>query len=356
MHFSPNIENLKTLTKQLEESRRLIGKKEAEHSRMAIILTDNVIEILLFNYLQSAIKSDNELMSLVEPNFSREEIGNINKYFDEKLKAVKKLGIINNDSVIILKIIHSNRNSIYHRDYHNPITINKFSELYFVVATNLFRKIYDCGVSIGGDFKANWLIKYGLKINYVDFSKASDKIANYLLKGFDVSLPNIKQVLSQDIAFRLNEIKIMREREMPWLKNDIILDSSLKVAEYFDKNPYNHLSEKYNNLLRNFLKNKNSFENKASVERWKSIKLEEKQRDQTIEKSSRVFKPKTQSHILKNSSDFIEKINNYTQIDKLLEQYDFIDKSLLKIQLYLNQFFEEFDRQVQQEIDMRRGK
>jgi len=40
----------------------------------------------------------------------------------------------------------------------------------------------------------------------------------------------------------------------------------------------------------------------------------------------------------------------------LLEQYNIIDKNLLKIELYLNQFFEEFDRQVQQEIDMRRGK
>ena len=140
------------------------------------------------------------------------------------------------------------------------------------------------------------------------------------------------------------------------LKNDIILDNSLKVAEYFDKNPYNQLSEKHNNLLRDFLKHKNSPEDKASAERWELVKLEEKQRDQKIEKALKVFKPKIQSYILKNSSDFIEKVNNYTQIDKLLEQYNIIDKNLLKIELYLNQFFEEFDRQVQQEIDMRRGK
>jgi hypothetical protein len=353
MYFSPSIGTFRVIVKQLEESKKLIDKSEAEYSRMAIVLIDNIIEILLFNYLKQAIKDDYESSWSFQPKFSNQERDAIDKHFDKKIKAIKKTGVINDDDASTLRIIHSYRNSIYHHDFHNPITVNKFAELYFVVASRLFKRIHNVGVVIGGCGE-EWLKRYGLKIDYINFQEASEKITSCLLNGFYISLVSIKKIISKDLSFRINEVTFVREHELPWLKNDIILDSSLRVAEYFDKNPY--LSEKYNNLLREFLTYKNSSKNEDASKKWLEVKLEEKQRDEKIEKVLKNFKQTISSQTLKQSLNFLRKIKNYHKINKLLENYYLIDKNLLKLELYLNQFIEEFDREVQREIDIRRGK
>jgi len=266
------------------------------------------------------------------------------------------LGIIKSDDAAIFRIIHSYRNSIYHRDYHNPITVNKFAELYFVVAANLFRKIYDNGTSIGGKFKADWLEKYGLRSDFIIFKEASKKIAGDLVNGFDVSLSAIKDTISEDIIFRLGEIKFIREGELSWLKNDVIFDIHLKVAEYFDKNPYFKSSQDYNNLLYEFFRHNYSLEDTAAQQKWMKIKLEEKKRDHKIGKALRAFKPTIKSKILKDAIEFLKKVDSYNRIDKLLERYNFIDRNFLKMELYLNQFSMEFEREVQLQIDIARGK
>jgi len=353
MHFDPNIDTFRTVVKQLEESKKLINKSKPDYSRMAIVLIDNSVEILLFRYLRQAIRSDYEMSWYSQPKFSDCERDGINRYFDKKIKAINKLNIIKNDDASILKIIHSYRNSIYHRGFHNPITINKFAELYFVTASELLKRTYSVEVSIGG-CEEEWLKKYGLKIDWINFKKASEVITDYLLSGFDVSLPTIKKVISEDITFRMKEINIIREKILPYLKNNVILDSYLKVAEYFDKNPY--LSEGYNKLMHEFLDNQKNLEEEDASKRWRTVKLEEKRRDKEIEKELKTFKQTIKSQLLKKSNTFLEKIKNYNNVAKLLEQYNSINRNLLKVELYLGQLVEEFDRKVEQEIDLIRGK
>jgi len=81
MRFNTDIDTFKTIVRQFEESKKFIKKAEADYSRMAIILTDNIIEILLSNHLNEVIEADKEIISYREPNFSIEEIDGINRYW-----------------------------------------------------------------------------------------------------------------------------------------------------------------------------------------------------------------------------------------------------------------------------------
>jgi hypothetical protein len=351
-----DIGTFKTIVKQFEESKKFINKEKAEYSRMAIVLIDNIIEILLFNHLNEVIEADKEIMFYREPSFSIEEINGINRYFEKKIKAIKKLGIIESKDAAVFNIIHSYRNSIYHRDYHNPITVNKFAQLYFVVATDLFEKIFDNGTSIWGKLREDWLKKYGLRNDRVDFKEASNKIKNNLVSGFNVTMPVVKDTLSEDIIFRLKKIEFIRGVELSWLENDIIFDGHLKVAEYFDKNPYFKSSKDYNSLLYEFFSHNYSLENVDAQKKWMKIKLEEQKRDNKIGEDLKDFKQTIKSGILKNAKEFLKTIDNFKKIDKLLERYNFIDRNFLKVELYLNQFSIEFDREVQLDIDIARGK
>jgi len=354
MYFHPDIRTFRLVVKQLEESKKFIGKSEVVYSRMAIILIDNVIEILLVDFLNQEIESSYKMSWAYKFDFSSRKIDLINKYFDEKIKAIKKLGFVNDDDASILKTIHTYRNLIYHQGFHNPVTVDKFAELYFMAASRLFARIYSStGLSIWGGGE-KWLRGYGLKIDHINFKEASERITSYLLNGFYISLSTIKKMIFEDLNFRINQIILIRKDELPWLKNDFIFDAHLKVAEYFDENRY-LLKECYNSLYE-FLKSIDTSKDEDNLKKWLKIKLEAKQIDEKIEKALNNFKQTISSQIPKQSLGFLRKIKNYHKINKLLEKYCSIDKDLLKIELYLNQLMDEFDEEMSKELDLIRGK
>ena len=203
--------------------------------------------------------------------------------------------------------------------------------------------------------KQNWLKKYGLRNDYIDFSLASKEISAYLLRDVNISLPTIKKSIFGDIIFRLSKIKIKREKELTWLKNDIIFNIWLGITEYFDKNPYGELSKTYYNFIYKFLK-KNQVDKEKSEEMWKKAELERNKRDKKIKNDLVNFNQTINTAIIKNSEKFLKKSNFYRNTKELLNNYYYIDENLTKLEFYLDKISEEFDREVQREIDIRRGK
>ena len=165
----------------------------------------------------------------------------------------------------------------------------------------------------------------------------------------------VKKSILKDIKFRLKAIKIKREKEMPWLRKDALFNELLKIAEYFDRNPYDELFKTYHSAIYKFL-DKSESDKESAKKIWKKAELEKHKMDKKIKKDLIDFKQKIDTSIIKNSEKFLIKNYLLKNIDRLLNDYYHIDEDLTMLELYLDQMSEQFDRDVQREIDMRRGK
>src|SRR5438132_1153014 len=131
------MERLEIIVEQLEESKRLIQPGSIPHLRMALLLLDNVVEILMYrqvmdnfivsrwyeNMLQSMLEirrrqmdaqrlrdQDEHISDLRSHIISVSRKGKIERFFDEKVKFLTEKQKLNSSVAEVLSIIHRYRN------------------------------------------------------------------------------------------------------------------------------------------------------------------------------------------------------------------------------------------------------
>ena len=68
------------------------------------------------------------------------------------------------------------------------------------------------------------------------------------------------------------------------------------------------------------------------------------------------FVPKISAEVLYKNQKLSKKLLGYKKMETLLQRYQEIDYLLTRVEEYTGQAFEEWDRAVQQQIDIMRGK
>lgn len=110
------IKNLKKDFEQLEEAINQLEKETPTGARLALLLLDNLVEILMYRYINSEFAEDELYNQSSSLKYSASERINVRKYFDEKVKLINKLEVIDDDTAIILRKVHELRNEAYHLD------------------------------------------------------------------------------------------------------------------------------------------------------------------------------------------------------------------------------------------------
>src|ERR687895_539386 len=85
------------------------------YRRFALILTDNLIELILHKQCQDEMWKEDLWLKMGEPRYTtkeREEV--LGGYFAPKVKFVKKLGLINQSEQGFILICHDYPNELYH--------------------------------------------------------------------------------------------------------------------------------------------------------------------------------------------------------------------------------------------------
>jgi hypothetical protein len=193
-----------------------------------------------------------------------------------------------------------------------------------------------------------WLAEYELETDYIEWHKAAKKISRVFLRGITISLPQIKRSFIEDIRLRIEGISRDR-KELPLMEDDVNFSKLLKIAEFFDKYNKVKLSQKLYNL--NYI----IASGRGSSVDAKGYQVTKNKVDNKIEHKLNDFSPSVTSKNL-NSINLEKRIKNTKSIKDLLRIYSSYDRMLSKIETYTYQACVEWDRYIQLEIDIARGK
>ena len=334
---------------QLEFTRKLLLRKGDFYARITLILSDNLVEMLICRLLKVQMASDSELISIIEPQIPQDEIDRINRYYDQKVKWLIRLKFIDSVMAERIRFVHFYRNLSYHADTKN-FACEAIASLAFANALAVFKYFYAVN-NVHRSAVAPLLKKYSLPTNRIDYPFASNIISNKLRKTV-VNMSTIISKLKNNLKERLEAISVKRV-ELSWLKPDFIFDAWLRVYEYFEKNPYNSLLKNVYKVNYELIKLLRSNKAKAHA-LWRKLKLKESTRDRRIQRSLDQYKPLVSSHSLKLVGGFIKQ--DIKNLESFLQMYRDLDIKLRNIEGLISKIEMDFEREVQREIDRRRGK
>lgn len=345
---------LKIIIEQLETCCDFIDENTITKYRIVIILLDNITEILSLRCYKSALDSDDFSKWIIPPEFDSQKKVKISKLFEEKIKLLETKNNISKLITENLNICHKYRNAIYHRDVHNESTIEIIAKIFFISVCELFKEISagHKGLTIGGLEKSfNWLIKYGYEDSYIDFNKVTNLVASKLLKRINLNLNDAIKISQTDIFNRINEIKELVANQLPWKTPDSI-NHIIKYFEFEERFPQveDDLSSEYRKYIYKIGNDEKTY--------ISSEKLDELKNEFITNYHQRInnYKQEIKYSIIERASDIALNFSNNNHFSELLSDYYGIDISLSKLEYFIDLALIEFDKMVQREIDIRRGK
>jgi hypothetical protein len=148
----PTRERVDLLVVQLEESKRFIQRGTLPHLRLALILLDNAVEILMHRRFMAEMERVNayRMLDAMERKLGRRKPisesqllspsreRKIMRYFDEKVRFLSEdRKIIPEAFARVLSHVHEYRNATFHNDLLQPGSIRAATLILFEIASSL---------------------------------------------------------------------------------------------------------------------------------------------------------------------------------------------------------------------------
>lgn len=344
------------VTEQFEIISELLETDLPSKARMAIILIDNLAESLMFNAC-NLILDDNSIRGYFDPNSYDEKTKNkILKNFAPKIELLR------NDSKRYFRkapitafiesaflVGHFYRNAAYHRDTHNPSTIKLIGTVYFNAIVDFFVNIQQSvTVWTTMDIQDNAvLIKYNLPKNQIDHINYAQVIGKQVLTKHKLKFENLKKGLIDDLAFRFQELEGLdignQSIDQALIANDFqeFTRSNQELNDFESK-----IKIARSKAVQGSQKNKKYFED---MEIW-----QERYNKRYIELRSgwNSIIPDTYKEVMK----LAQELQSANEVIELLNSYLDIDRKLTYIEKLLIQAAIDWDRFVQLQTDIARGK
>lgn len=350
-YVTSDIEKFRLVVEELEVCREMIKSSSHVKSRTALILIDNLAEILAVRYYERAFNRDKSFAIVQKPRLAFEELEEAKFKFHKKISILEKLGGISEFDATVLKIGHQYRNAAFHRDVHNPSTIKSLAMICFRSVCHLFVKNYDIGISYGGMSPIKWLTPYDKNTTQLNFHNHSQIIANKLLKGITKSALTLRKHFLRDIMERLDDIEAIRS-EVGYCNPDSMFNDTLRFMEFSEEHPYAKYAEEYYTFIRWLARTKPS----PSGELAERLHGLEAAASKKMDKELGTFKATISTKILDEAKSFPKKVASYKSADQILKAYQQLDFKLSKFEYFLWKVEGEWDRYIDQEIDFARGK
>jgi len=200
---------------QLDLAASLLNEKTNIKSRLALILIDNIVELIVHTKCVSIIRWDNNFKRTLGEKYTQKDKNEVlGKGFDPKFKFLFKAGVISEKQRDFALLVHPFRNEAYHLGIIHDDIIFELSCEYFRMACTLFESLRPNTYSLprieqltetakrhllsSGDTKANFITKF-------DFCE----ISNSLVKMLPIQSSSLGMALSNSATRRAKDIKEM---------------------------------------------------------------------------------------------------------------------------------------------------
>jgi hypothetical protein len=220
------MERLVSIVEQIDEAGRLLRLESVPHDRMALLLLDNAVEILMHRTVMNQLEFDEVYSRLFQkaksalprekaeafidktgykliPNKQRKEMRGFDPKVDFLVGQRKLSDVIGR----VVKALHRYRNEAHHRDKVRQATIHAAAVVYYEVACELLIALpWSSGLSFSS--RDDWSAfdkKYGVERGD-DIEDRLAKIAAKLRSAIGIDENSLARVLSQHLVSRLDEL------------------------------------------------------------------------------------------------------------------------------------------------------
>ncbi|MFH0985937.1 MAG: hypothetical protein V1882_10480 [Candidatus Omnitrophota bacterium] len=259
------------IVEQIEHSKSLILRGAESDLRMALLLLDNAVEIMMFRTIKSAMRhadmyermlkvspvefrdeqSRRFYSSLKEKVISSGEKKRINSYFHEKVnflsgEKIRELSakekIIPEEVAAVLNAIHLYRNEIYHRDYVRKETLKYSTLILYEIICDLFVALStnSGGLSMSSgeaDRIKEFRKRLGLKKNNFYFLNEREReysqVSVFLKNGIEIGIKDLAVGLKEHLLERISNSVEQLEYLSRGGAEECSPDEALKRVQFF---------------------------------------------------------------------------------------------------------------------------
>ena len=314
-------EKFQELVEILETCRSLIHSQSSVRIRLAIVLLDNMAEVLMFHKCRTLLEDDDFSRRIVDPRYSLTERTRVERDFCGKVWFLTtKVQLIADPDATTLRIGHSYRNAAFHRDEHNDKANRVIVSLLFEAVCHLLTVVYGDGTISGGDeLVVQWLSTHGIDRPYLDYGHASREIGNRLLKGLSMSREEVVEGLTQDLSTRWRVLVADVSRAFP--VPELVLDEILKTEEFDAQYDYDSgASERFRQVTRLI----------GQGQKIKRPEYDEREREFLIDvrEAYRVFTPSVTWEDVRRMDETIARLPRQRTTSRVLGTYEAISDRL----------------------------
>ena len=213
---------------QLEEAKRFVLAGDVPHLRLALILLDNAVEVMMHRAVQEELEhaslysrllerlppgpldADGERMrsefsALVVPD---KQAQRVRRFFGEKLTFLgTDRDRISKPVARVLRHIHDYRNETQHQDRVRVGSLRPATLILFDIATELLVTLNLGSTTWGGD-DYGWLERFGLPGSILAiYQDVRSHVRDHLRSGMALSIEDLRKALIDHLTDRLNEME-----------------------------------------------------------------------------------------------------------------------------------------------------
>ncbi|MER6160736.1 hypothetical protein ABT147_35265 [Streptomyces sp. NPDC001868] len=224
------MKQLELVIVQFEEVKRLIEVGRVPQLRLAFILLDSAVELIMHRQIQEALALEHwdfqrlenyrraeadgrgndsiraEIKDLESQVTSNRRRGKIDRSFPDKIDFLVEKGSIPNEITPVLKRLHEYRNETYHRDHHRLEVIRPAVLIYFDTACGVL-STYSPG-SVADEDTGPELERFIKGFSgYDDPFDLPERAANKLREEVGLDLEGVRDALTKYLLGRLDELE-----------------------------------------------------------------------------------------------------------------------------------------------------
>lgn len=222
------MERLRRTVVQLEEAKRFILGGEVARLRLALILLDNAVEVMLQRRISEDLSRANmyarmlqrfpdgpldpqgealkqEIAAEIIPSARQKKVA---RYFGEKLKLLAESGELHVETARALGHLHAYRNELQHHDHVRPESILPAALILFDIALDLMVTLVPGTTSWGSDDDLGWLQDYGIIEAFpIGRDDLRTVIAAKLREGLSLDAEAVREALIAHLGARLDAME-----------------------------------------------------------------------------------------------------------------------------------------------------
>jgi hypothetical protein len=215
------VKRLRLIYEQLEEAKGYLLRGSLFNIRLALILTDNVGELLMFNALEKTFSRDEWLRPLrknaeehgilldpiLQPKYSAEERARAEREFEPMVRLLQhRLSELPAADATVLRIAHRLRRDAFHKGQLREDILTPIVRLLFKTVVGLTQSLRFADVvqvfPLDAEDKA-FLRRFEVRDDHFDYSEETkNKFAAKLVEGAEFDLESFRTALKDDLIGR----------------------------------------------------------------------------------------------------------------------------------------------------------